>query len=255
MTTVQQPLRDPERRTLLNPHPVADRWMVGGILGTTGGALKWFVEQFCSDLTGPDRYRIIDAEAERAGVGARGLVCLTGLAGERAPWWNPAARGVLVGLDLTHGRGEIARAILEGVALTIRHLAEILVEMGAEVRRIREVGGGAASDLWNQIRADATGLPVERPRLVEGTATGIALLAGLGVGLYPDLATAARTIAPTDRVYSPNPRCREAYDRLAALQREVYASLRDRLAALAEFRWPAAAEHGSRGADPSPLCF
>ena len=112
-------------------------------MGTTGGALKWFVEKFCPDLTGPDRYRILDQEAGRAGTGAHGLVGLTGLSGERAPLWNPAARGVLFGLDLRHGRGEVARAILESVALMIREMVEILEGMGVGVKRLQVVGGGA----------------------------------------------------------------------------------------------------------------
>jgi xylulokinase len=236
MTSTTHPILDPERRTLLNPHPVADGWMVGGIMGTTGGALKWFAETCCRDLPAIDRYRILDAEAANVGVGARGVICLTGLTGERAPLWNPAARGVLFGLDLGHGRAEIVRAILEGVALGVRSVAEVLRESGADIRRIRVVGGGAASALWNQIRADAIGVPVERPSLTEGTATGIAVLAGLGVGVYLDLAEAARTIAPVDAVYVPDPVRHQAYDALATVRQAVYAGACEPFSALNRWR-------------------
>jgi xylulokinase len=236
MTTTSRPLHDPRQRTLLNPHPVLDLWMVGGIMGTTGGVLKWFVEKFCPDLTGPDRYRILDQEAKRAGVGARGLIALTGFAGERAPLWNPLARGVLFGLDLRHGRGEIARAILEGVAFTIRNMVEVLKEIGADVRRIRVVGGGSVSHLWNQIRADVTRTPFERAKVTEGTATGIALLTGLGIGLYQDLGEATRRIAPVEKTYEPDPASGLIYEKLGRLQGSVYEALCESFKELEEVR-------------------
>ncbi len=226
MTTTSHPLHDPRQRTLLNPHPVLGLWMVGGIMGTTGGVLKWFAEKFCPDLKGPDRYRILDKEAEKAGLGARNLIALTGFAGERAPLWNPLARGVFFGLDLSHGRGEMARAILEGVAFTLKNMVEVLREIGADVQRIRVVGGGAVSDLWNQIRADATQIPFERAKITEGTATGIALLTGLSIGLYKDLREATRKIAPVEKIYEPNPSAAPTYAQLGQVQGRVYEALR-----------------------------
>jgi xylulokinase len=225
MTTTALPLHDPRQRTLLNPHPVLDLWMTGGIMGTTGGVLKWFAEELCPDLIGPDRYRILDKEAEKAGIGARGLLALTGFTGERAPLWNPMARGVFFGLDLNRRRGEIARAILEGVAFTIKNMVGVLREIGAEVRRIRIVGGGSASDLWNQIRADVTRVPCERARVTEGTATGIALLTGLGLGLYKDLAEATRKIAPVEKIYEPNETNGLIYDKLGRVHGGLYQAL------------------------------
>lgn len=236
MTTTSRPLHDPRQRTLLNPHPVLDLWMVGGIMGTTGGVLKWFVEELCPELTGPNRYKILDGEAEKAGVGARGLLALTGFTGERAPLWNPLARGVFFGLDLSRKRGEIARAILEGVAFTIRNMAGVLKEIGADVRRIRIVGGGSASDLWNQIRADVTRIPCERAKVTEGTATGIALLTGLGIGLYRDLGEATRRIAPVDKIYEPDESSGLIYDKLGRVQGRLYEALCESFKELEEIR-------------------
>ncbi len=243
MTTTSHPLHDPRQRTLLNPHPVLDLWMAGGIMGTTGGVLKWFAEKFCPDLTGPDRYGVLDREAERARLGARGLIALTGFAGERAPLWNPLARGVLFGLDLSHGRGEIARAVLEGVAFTIRNMIEVLREIGADVRRIRVVGGGSVSDLWNQIRADVTQTPFERAKVTEGTATGIALLTGLGIGLYQDLGEATRRIAPVERTYLPDPVNGLIYEKLGRVQGRVYEALCESFKEVEEIRGTLPAEN------------
>ncbi len=144
---------------------------------------------------------------------------------KRAPLWNPLARGVLFGFNLSHGRGEIARAFLEGVAFTIRNMVEVLNEIGADVQRIRVVGGGSVSDLWNQIRADVTQIPFERARVTEGTATGIALLTGLGIGLYQDLGEATRRIAPVEKTYAPDPGSGLIYGKIGRVQGKVYEAL------------------------------
>jgi xylulokinase len=155
--------------------------------------------------------------------------------------WNPLARGVLFGLDLSHGRGELARAILEGVAFTIKNMVEVLREVGAEVRRIRVVGGGSVSDLWNQIRADVTRTPFERARVTEGTATGIALLTGLGIGLYQDLGEATRRIAPVENIYDPSAARGLTYDKLGRVQGRVYEALCESFKELEELRGTPAA--------------
>jgi xylulokinase len=210
--------------------------MAGAVMGTSGGTLKWLVERLCPDLTSPDRYQRIDAEAAGVPPGARGVVCLAGLAGERAPRWNAAARGAFVGLDLTHGRAELARAVLESVALSVRAVVDALGALGADVRRLRVVGGGAQSDLWSQLRADATGLPVDRPRSVEGTVTAVALLAGLGVGIYADLAEGVRRAAPAGRVFTPRAEVTEAYAALAPAVERVAAGLEPSWESLAWWR-------------------
>jgi sugar (pentulose or hexulose) kinase len=94
----------------------------------------------------------------------------------------------------------------------------------------------AVSNLWTQIRADAIGLSVARPRLTEGTATGIALLTGLGIGWYADLAEAARRIAPVDQIFEPAPLKKAFYDQLLELRRGLYEGIRESFQSLDEFR-------------------
>lgn len=236
MASVPCALHDPARRTLVNPYPLGEGFMAGAVMGTSGGTLKWLVERLCPDLTGPDRYQRIDAEAAGVPPGARGVVCLAGLAGERAPRWNAAARGAFVGLDLTHGRAELARAVLESVALSVGAVVDALRALGADVRRLRVVGGGAHSDLWSQLRADVTGLPVERPRSVEGTVTGVGVLAGLGVGIYADLAEGARRAAPAVRVFTPRAEATDAYAALAPAAERVSTGLEPAWESLARWR-------------------
>jgi xylulokinase len=235
MAPSDRPVRDPRERTVVSPHPVGDGWLVGGVMGTTGAALRWLVDLAYADVPEPARLERAGADAASAGAGAGGLVCLPALAGERAPRWNPAARGVVLGLDLRHGRGHLVRAVLEGVAFQVADVLDALRGLGVDVRRLRVVGGGAASELWNQIRADVTGLPVERPREIEGTVTGAAYLAMRGVGLVA-AGTGADTLAPPSRAWAPGAERHERYRRFAAVADRVYASVAPVFEALAELR-------------------
>lgn len=236
MTAVARPLWDLQKRTFLNPHPILNMWMVGAVMGTTGGTIKWFTENFFRDLPVSYCYQFLNQEASSSEIGARGLIALTGLAGERAPLWNPYARGVIFGLDLRHNRGDIARSIMESVALTIKEMAAVLRQIGVDLHRLQVVGGGATSDLWNQIRADATGCPVIRPKIIEGTAIGISLLTGLGIGLYSDLGEAVRKINPPENIYHPNMESFAIYEEIARLRKSLYENIQDNFLRLEEFR-------------------
>jgi xylulokinase len=228
MAASERPLGDPRQRTVMTPHPLGHGWLVGGVMGTTGAALKWLVDLAYADVPEAERFARADVEAASAGAGAAGLVCLPAFTGERAPRWNPAARGVVFGIDLGHERGHLVRAVLEGVAVQVAEVVDALRGLGADVRRLRVVGGGAASELWNQIRADMTGLPVERPGQMEGTVTGAAFLAMRGVGLVP-ADVGAESLAPADRAWVPDDaqharyrRLIERSDRLATVLEPVF---------------------------------
>ena len=103
------------------------------------------------------------AEAAATPPGADGIVFLPYLAGERSPIWDPTATGVFAGLTLSHGRGHLARAIIEASALAIRHVATPMLAAGVTVTAMRACGGPARSDAWNQVKADVTGFPVLVP--------------------------------------------------------------------------------------------
>ena len=107
--------------------------------------------------------------------GADGLLFLPYLLGERSPYWNPQARGAFVGLTMTHGRPEMARAVLEGVAFNLRLILDALQAQEIEIPAMRLIGGGARSPLWRQILADVLGMPILLPELVtEATSLGAA---------------------------------------------------------------------------------
>lgn len=125
-----------------------------GTMQTAGVALKWFrdnvflVEKLAAELSKISAYELIDREAEKSPPGSNGLLFLPYLMGERAPWWSPYARGVLIGLTLSHSRSDVARAILEGVALNLGLIMRSFIENSVVVKEpIALVGGGAKSIL------------------------------------------------------------------------------------------------------------
>jgi xylulokinase len=147
--------------------------------------------------------------------------------GAMAPEWNGAARGVMYGLSLAHTKAHLTRAVLEGSAFALRDILEAMRNAGLEVRRLTIVGGGAKGALWRQIKADVTGLPVRVPVSVETTATGAAMLAAVGAGLYKDVASAAEAfVAYRPDEHQPDPERREIYNEAYGRYRDVYYALK-----------------------------
>ena len=193
------------------PAPLPGRYSVGGAMAATGAALDWFAgDVLGSAVAVPD----LLAEAAAIEPGAEGVVFLPYLAGERSPLWDPQARGAFVGLTLGHGRAHMARAILEAAALAIRHVARPMLDAGLTVTAMRACGGPAASDDWNQIKADVTGFTVEVPRVRETAAVGAAIVAAVGVGAHPSLPAAIRAMTAIDRRFEPDPGRAATYDRV-----------------------------------------
>jgi xylulokinase len=191
------------------PAPLPGLWSVGGAMAATGAALDWFRDDI---LGGSRSTRALIEEAASVPAGADGLIFLPYLAGERSPLWDPTARGAFAGLTLRHGRAHLVRAILEAAALSIRHVAEPILDAGVRVSAMRACGGPASSETWNRIKADVTGFPVEVPRVLETAVVGAAIVAAVGVGVHPDLPTAIRSMTAIDRRLEPDPDIRPIYD-------------------------------------------
>ena len=165
-------------------HAVPDRWHVMGVTQAAGLSLRWFTDTFGvgepghpGDHAGGDPYDLCE-EAAQAPPGSDGVMWAPYLMGERTPHLDPHARAALVGLSATHTRAHITRALLEGVAFSLRDSLTILEDMGLPATPIRLGGGGARSPLWRQIQADVYGQAVEVLAAEEGAAYGAALLAG-----------------------------------------------------------------------------
>jgi xylulokinase len=218
----------------LPPGPDQAGWYQMAAILSAGMALRWLRDQVFS-VPGEAAYARMIAWAEAAPAGAGGLLFLPYLAGERTPHMDPQARGLFLGLTAGHGRAELVRAVLEGVALACYDAYLVLAELGARPERIIMAGGGARSQLWRQIVADVFGLPVQQLEVGEQSALGAALLAGGGVGLLDPGSTAPQWAAYGPPV-EPDPRCHATYQALLALFRSVYQKHREDFRQLQDLR-------------------
>jgi xylulokinase len=205
------------------PAPMAGLYSVGAAMAATGAALDWFATDI---LRGSFAVGDLVQEAAAMPPGAEGLIFLPYLAGERSPLWDPQARGAFVGLTLRHERGHLVRAILEGAAFAIRHVAAPMLGAGLEVQAMRAVGGPSRSDAWNQLKADVTGFTVEVPHVRDAAAVGAAIVAAVGVGAFEDLPSAIRSMTVIERTFRPDPARRAAYDRSFDAYVRLYPALK-----------------------------
>ena len=212
-----RPATDPKGRLHTFCHAIPGRWHVMGVTQAAGLSLRWFRE-LTSAATGVT-YDELTAEAARVPPGADGVLWAPYLMGERTPHCDPNVRAALVGLAANHGRAHIIRAVLEGVAFSLRDTFQIFSELAVPVERVVVGGGGARSDVWRQIQANVYGRAVETVAVDEGAAYGAAILAGVGAGVW---ATVDEACDATVRRASVT----QAQSDVAATMTERYAAYR-----------------------------
>lgn len=205
-------------RLIMSWHVIPDRWLLqGGTVGG-GGALNWFEKQLGAQERiwaaeqGGNSFEQLSREAGEVPAGSEGLVFLPYMAGERSPLWNPNAKGVFYGLDYTKTRAHMARAVMEGVAYSVRHNIEVAKNCGAQVGELRAMGGSANSLVWTQLKSDILDRPFVVPDSDNATTLGAALLAGVGVGAYADYEDAVARTVRVRRRHEPNAANRAVYD-------------------------------------------
>jgi xylulokinase len=203
------PIKDELGRLHTFCHAAPGRWHVMGVTNGAGLSLRYFRDTFAPTTT----YEDLLIEAAQAPPGCDGLLWAPYLFGERTPHLDPNARAAFIGISASHTRAHFLRAILEGVAFSLRDTFTLFDELGVPVKEIRLGGGGARGPLWRQIQADVYGNPVELLEAEEGGAFGAALLAGTGINAWPNVESAcaetvrvAETIAPRD-----SPAMQQAY--------------------------------------------
>lgn len=222
------PTMDPLGRIHTFCHAVPGRWHVMGVTQSAGFSLRWFRDEFCIGPGGSQAsYDQLTAEAAATNPGADGLLWLPYLMGERTPHLDPDARGALVGLTAQHSRGHVVRAILEGVAFSLRDTLTIFRELKLPIDSIRLGGGGARGKLWRQIQADVYDMPVEILEAEEGAAFGAALLAGVGVGVWPSVESACDVAVKVAQRVAPDPARVEIMNRRYEQYRALYPALKD----------------------------
>lgn len=221
------PAFDPTGLIETHCHGDPDLWLLENPGFVSGGNYRWFRDHFAGGIAQPGQsvYQTLDAEAARVPPGAEGLTFLPCLMGAMAPTWNEHARGTYAGFTLAHTRGHFARALLEGSAFAVRDITDQMRAVGLDLQELRVVGGGAKSPLWNQIKADVTGLPAAVPEITETTALGAALLALVGVGAYATLAEASERVVRIRARYEPQPAAQAVYAAAYELYRDTYFTL------------------------------
>ncbi|MFD0363365.1 FGGY-family carbohydrate kinase [Nocardia sp. GCM10030253] len=207
-------------QVLTDPRPHPGLWGTCGTwpgtytlaagMATSGALTDWLRR-----LLGGDFADLV-TEAADVPAGSRGLLVLPYFAGERTPLFDPDARGVIAGLTLGHGRAELYRAALEGIAYGVRHNLEAMVEAGGQARRLIAVGGGTKGGLWTQIVSDVTGLPQQLPADTVGAALGDALLAAEASGVDTS------GWNPVTGVVEPDPDRHATYTSYYRRYREMY---------------------------------
>lgn len=220
----------PDPGMLTYSHVIPGMWY--SVAATNAAALcqRWFRDAFCQleiaseEKTGKKAFIRMGELAEKSPVGANGVMFHPYLQGERSPYWDPKLRASFTGVAISSGKGDFIRALFEGVAFSLLDCYGQIKNAGLEVGRIFLIGGGARSALWSQIISDVFNLSGVIPAPADAS-FGTALIAGTGVGIFPDSAAAARKCLKLEREFSPDPAAVEKYRQLFETYREIHDAL------------------------------
>lgn len=227
----REPLRDEAMTVFHFAHIVPGYILPCGTMQTGGGALSWAVQTLFAEAEGEEPrsktliYQAVNREAAQSPAGAGGLLFLPYLIGERAPRWNDKARGTFLGLTLNHGRGDLLRAVMEGVGYNFDRILSAFRQSGLQPDELLMIGGGARNRIWVEILSDILGLPISVPDcLEEATSMGAAITAGVGIGAFSDFEAADRFIKVASQV-RPCPERQKQYEKPKRLFEEAYRAL------------------------------
>jgi xylulokinase len=213
-------------------HAVPNAWYLMGVTQSAGLSLRWLrdniglPERALERWTGLDAYELLTSEAASVAPGSEGLFFLPYLQGERTPHLDPYARGGWLGLTASHDRRHLVRAVLEGVAFSLKDCFNIIREQGLPIEQVRATGGGAKSVLWRQIIADVLGVELVTTNAQEGPAFGAALLAGVAIGFYPSIQQACEATVWVTEQTSPRSEIQGIYARAYETYQALYPALK-----------------------------
>ena len=229
-----QPTLDPLGRVHTMCHAVPGKWCVFGCMLAAGGSFQWFRNQLGSEEMSEakrkkiDPYELLIAQAQSAPLGSEGLFFLPYLTGERCPHPDPLARGGWIGITARTTRPMMIRALLEGVTFGMRDALNIMQQMNIPVTQVRASGGGARSDFWRHLQADIYNQPIVLTNASEGPAYGVALLAGVGTGVWKSVEEACKSSIIQTTKITPNKKLGAKYDKHYAIYGKLYFDLKDR---------------------------
>ncbi len=224
---------DPKGRVHTFCAAVPGEWHVMGVTQGAGLSLKWFRDTFCGDIIKEAKeraispYDIMNELAEKSGISARRLIFLPYLMGERTPYLDPNARGTFIGLSAIHERGDMIRAVMEGVIYSLKDCLSVLEEMEVKCDNMLACGGGATSKLWRQMMADVYEMNVSTVDSKEGPALGVAILAMVGAGLYPTVEAACGKVIHIKDITENDTERAQKYKQVYNIYKEIYQHLKE----------------------------
>ncbi len=210
-------------------------YLVGGGMSTSASLTKWFKDNFgqaeieAEAKISINAYDLLSLEAEKVPPGSDGLVLLPYFSGERSPIWDNKARGLILGLNLSHTKAHIYRAILEGVAYGVKHNIDEISETGVEIKNILSVGGGTKSRLWTEIVSDVTGIEQKIISNNVGSHIGDCYLAGIGIGLFTGLDKLRDVWLKASRIVKPDMINHSIYKEYYEIYRKLYPATKEEM--------------------------
>ncbi|MEG0049719.1 MAG: xylulokinase [Clostridia bacterium] len=232
---------DPKGRVHTFCCAVPGAWHVMGVTQAAGLSLKWFRDTFChaecetAASLEIDPYELINAEVAQSPMGANRLFYLPYLMGERTPHLDPDCRGVFFGLSAMHQKRDLLRAVMEGVSYSLKDCLSVLCQMGVQPKRMLACGGGGRSAVWRQMLADVFDCPVCVAQSSEGPALGVAILAGVGAGLYPSVREACDAMIHVGAEQPPIAEQVAFYQKGYEMYHSLYPCMQDAFKRLAKY--------------------
>lgn len=222
-----QPAFERSARVLCQASAIPGQWIMEAGIFNTGSIYRWMKEQFCQDLKDCDEvYERMNEEASRSGMGANGVMLLPHFEGSAAPFWNPMAKGIFFNLSLNTKRGDMLRAIMEGIAIEINDNVSLIEITSGKINRVSVAGGMVRSDLFCQIQADIYNKQIVRYENSEASSLGAAMIAAVTLGIYKDIGEAYENMVPgIPKLFEPAPGQAECTLKLLERKHKLYHAL------------------------------
>jgi len=228
---------DPDKKLMCWAHAVPGIWQNLGVMQTSGATLRWFRNNIDVNKIHPGEnqasgYKEYNRRANEVPPGSKGMIFLPYLEGERTPHWNSQARGIFFGISTNHEKRHFIRAIMEGVGFSLKDSIDLIEDLGTEITKIRVTGGGYRSKVWRQIVADITEKEIQYSNVQEGSAFGVAVLSGVGTGIYSGFKEAIEQTTSIEAKTRPREdnfgvyrKLHEIYQKLYEQNKELYDEL------------------------------
>ncbi|MBN1486322.1 MAG: xylulose kinase [Anaerolineae bacterium] len=216
---------------MITNHAHPGMWEAEGLTNAAASSYRWFrdvvgtLEKKMEAETGRSAFEYLNELAAAAPAGSKGLLYLPYLGTAATPRWNPNARASFIGMSFAHGRGEMARSVMEGAVLEIRDIMQSWMDAGVTVDLIRLGGGATKSPLWNQIQADIYGRPVQTLKVGESTVLGAAILGGVGAGVFGSIEEGVDTLVEVTGEIEPNMENHKVYEDMYEAYAKAYEGL------------------------------